>query len=364
MVPPDSEGRVPAVTVAIPSYNSARWLPSTLAALAHAIVASGARAEVIVIDDGSTDDTRDVVTAAAASFPGELRVVTQDNSGRFLARWEGIRLAAADLILLLDSRVLIHPDSLGHVLDSIKEDPALVAWNAAVVTDADAPLVGLFWEVPTHVFWGRYLRAPRVLDLTAENFDQAPKGTTMFLARKDVLVDAFQNAWPVGDTKLVSDDTKVLRRIATTRSIRLDPAFSATYRPRTTVRGFIAHTYDRGTLFVDSYAGTSPARSTILIALAIAPVLLVATISVLFGAGLAGVVWWICLTMLFIVLLPAAIAAVNRCRARSILAYVCCLPLFVIPFWLGLVRGVLIHRKSFARIRRSNKAAAPRTERQ
>jgi hypothetical protein len=184
----------------------------------------------------------------------------------------------------------------------------------------------------------------------------------MFLARKDVLIDAFEHAWPDGDAKLVSDDTKVLRRIAQTRKIRLDPGFSATYRPRTSVRGFVKHTYDRGTLFVDSYAGTTSARSFLLLFLAIAPILFVTVLAVLLVAGYPRIAAALVLATGALGLLPAAVAAVNRCPARSLWAYIASLPVFVIPFWLGLVRGVVLHRRSFAQNPHPREGVAPGTE--
>jgi hypothetical protein len=364
MVSSGSDGAAsPVLSVVIPSYNSAEWLPSTIGALAEAVREAGAPTELVVVDDGSSDGTPQAVDRAAASFPGVVRVLTQPNRGRFLARWEGITNAAADLVLLLDSRVLVHRGAIRHVLQEISKDPARVAWNASVVTDPKAPLVGLFWEVPTHVFWGRYLRSPRPFDLTPENFDQAPKGTTMFLARRDVLTDAFEHAWPRGDAKLVSDDTKVLRRIADTSTIRLDPAFSATYRPRTTVHGFITHTFDRGTLFVDSYAGTTGLRSAIILLLAVLPIAMTAAVVALLVAGYPAIVWGICIGVVLLCLLPALVAAWNRCPARAVWAFVVCLPVFVIPFWLGLVRGVIMHRRSFVQSAHHREGAQPGTER-
>lgn len=339
------------LSVVIPSYNSAAWLPTTFDALAAALRAADVAAEVIVIDDGSTDDTVDVVRARAGDFPGELVVSSQPNSGRFLARWAGLQQARAETVLLLDSRVLLDRASIAYALAQVGASPQRVAWNGYVVTDRTAPLVGRFWEVPTHVFWGGFLRSPRPVDLTAETFDSAPKGTTLFLAPRDVLVDAFRAAWPDGDARFVSDDTKLLRYIAAEHSIRLDPAFSATYRPRTTFQGFVAHSFDRGTLFVDSYAGTTASRSVVLIALALSPVLLLAVLVALAVAGRWG--WAVATALLAVVaaLSPLVPAAVNRCPPRGLLAYIVFLPVFVVPFWAGLVRGVFVHRKSFARQR-------------
>jgi hypothetical protein len=251
--------------------------------------------------------------------------------------------------MLLDSRVLVDEGALAYVITQVTRDPSRLAWNAYVVTDAEAPLVGLFWDVPTHVFWGRFLRSPRPFDLTADTFDAAPKGTTMFFAAKPLLDDAFRHAWPEGDAKLVSDDTRLLRWIAETHTIRIDPAFSATYRPRTSVRGFVRHTFDRGTLFVDSYAGTSTLRSAVLLGLVLAPVAVLAAVVALVAVGRPTAALSVIAAVVVLALAPIVPAAVNRCPRRSLLAYAACLPLFVGPFWLGLVRGVFVHRGAFSR---------------
>lgn len=347
-----------SLSVVIPSYNSAPWLPSTLDALAVAIRAADAAVEVIVVDDGSEDGSGEVVERLAPSFPGDLIVVRQENSGRFLARWAGLEKARAELVLLLDSRVIVEPDALSYLLPAVANDPAPAGWNGHVHTDPASPLVGRFWEVPTFVFWGGYLRNPRPYDLTPATFDSAPKGTGAFLARREVLRSAFLQAWPEGDAKLISDDTKILRWIADNGGIRLDPGFSATYRPRTTVDGFVRHSFDRGTLFVDSYAGTSPLRSLILLLAAIAPVIAIAAIVwlAIIGAGVAALV--VAAVLVLALLAPLIPASINRCPPRAMLSYVTFILVFLVPFWSGLVRGIVIHRGAFFDRSRSVGAAA------
>lgn len=340
-----------ALSVVIPSFDSARWLPSTLDALAAAVRAADIPVEVVVVDDGSTDDTMAVLQSLEAGFPGELVVIAQANAGRFLARWTGLQHARSATVLLLDSRVVIDPDALRHYVSASRAEPAQRAWNGYVVTDPSSPLVGLFWEVPTHVFWGRFLRSPRPFDLTNDTFDSAPKGTGMFIAPKADLEAAFLASWPEGDARLVSDDTKILRHIADSASIRLDPGISAMYRPRTTLRGFVRHTFDRGTLFVDSYAGTRLVRSLALLLLVALPVIALAALIVLLAIGMTGLALAVIVVIVVLALSPVPVAAFNRCTGRGILAFVVCLPVFVVPFWLGLVRGVFIHRRAFLRAR-------------
>lgn len=351
-----------ALSVVIPSYNSAQWLPATFDALAVAVRAAGTDVEVIVVDDGSDDGSGDVVELLAPSFPGDLVVVRQENSGRFLARWAGIERARAEHVLLLDSRVIVAPDALSYLLPAVAADPRPAGWNAHVHTDPSSPLVGRFWEVPTHLFWGGYLRNPRPYDLTPETFDSAPKGTGAFLARTDVLRAAFQQAWPEGDAKLISDDTKILRWIADNGGIRLDPRFAATYLPRTTVDGFVKHSYDRGTLFVDSYAGTSALRSVILLLIAIAPIVAVVAIVWLsvVGAGLGALL--AVAVVVLLLLAPVIPASVNRCPPRAVLSYITFILVFLVPFWSGLVRGIVIHRGAFFDRSRSARAAAGKAQ--
>ncbi|MFF3028515.1 glycosyltransferase family A protein [Microbacterium sp. NPDC057944] len=348
----------PILSVVIPSYNSAAWLPSTLEALAVAVKEADVEVEVIVVDDGSDDGSAEVVARIAEGFPGDLSVVTQGNSGRFLARWAGIERARAERVLLLDSRVILRSDALAHVLASSAADPSPAGWNAHVHTDDESPLVGRFWEVPTFIFWGDYLRRPRPYDLTPETFDSAPKGTGAFLARRSVLMDAFRQAWPEGDAKLISDDTKILRWIAEHGGIRLDPGFAAIYRPRTSVGGFVRHSRDRGTLFVDSYAGTSPLRSAVLVLLVVAPLLVVAALVWLLAVGAWPVVLIVLVAIVVLLLAPVIPAALNRCPSRGLLSYVCYLPVFLLPFWSGLARGVVLHRRAFTDRTRTQRPSA------
>lgn len=334
------------LSIVIPSYNSAPWLDSTLDAVDAALSRTPWRAEIVVVDDGSTDATADLLARRAAASRYEVRVIDQTNQGVFLAVWNGLRAAQSDWTLILNSRLLLHPDALAH-LNAVDALSSASAWNGHVITDPATPLVGRFWEVPTHVFWGEYLADPRPMDITPANFDRVPKGTGCFLVQRTVMLDAYDACWPDKNARFTSDDTKLLRHIAAIQPIRLDPGFSATYRPRTTLRKFLAHAGGRGTMFVDSYAGTSRLRNVVLIGLALAPPLVL-------GAGLAAVVtgrpralgWLSSLTALAISA-PAVIAGIRRAPIRAIQSYLVYVVPFGLVFWRGLVRGVVLHRRSF-----------------
>jgi glycosyltransferase involved in cell wall biosynthesis len=337
----------PELSIVIASYNSAPWLPSTIGSLTTALGNSSVDAEIVVVDDGSTDDTAAVLAGIAASSAVPLRVISQPNKGRFLARWEGVQAARADRILLFDSRLLMAPDAFAYLESVDALHPDARAWVGHVPTDPAAPLVGRFWEVPTHVFWGAYLAHPAPTDITPENFDRVPKGTGCLVIDRAAFADAWRAAWPEENADLVSDDTRLLRYVAEHGALRIDPGFRALYRPRMTVGGFLRHGFVRGTLFVDSYAGTSLLRNLVLVGLVVAPVvaLILLVLAIAFG------LWWLVIVVLALaisgVLALALVAAARAAAGRAVLSFL----LYVIPFgavfWAGLARGVWVHRAAF-----------------
>lgn len=95
----------PSVSVVIPTYNYGKFLPR---ALDSVLAQSLAPAEIIVVDDGSTDDTRNIL----ACYSEPVRVVHQTNRGLPAARNVGIGLARSELVALLDSDDAWHPNKL------------------------------------------------------------------------------------------------------------------------------------------------------------------------------------------------------------------------------------------------------------
>lgn len=100
MTPP----RVDA-TVLIPTYNRAALLDETLGSLRRMQIAAGRRWNAIVIDNNSSDPTRDVVERHAADFPVPLRYLHEGRQGRSNALNAGIAAADGDVIAMTDDDV-------------------------------------------------------------------------------------------------------------------------------------------------------------------------------------------------------------------------------------------------------------------
>jgi hypothetical protein len=106
----------PLVTVVIPTYNYAHFLIETLES---ALAQTYSNFEVIVVDDGSTDDTRKRLDP----YRDRIRYIYQENQGLSAARNTGIRAARGDLIALLDSDDLWHPRKLEIQVDHMRGHP-------------------------------------------------------------------------------------------------------------------------------------------------------------------------------------------------------------------------------------------------
>lgn len=95
------------VTVIIPCYNQSRFLG---AALGSVFAQTHERIEVIVVDDGSTDDIEGVLEPYAGR--ASLSVIRQENRGLAAARNRGLARARGSLIQLLDSDDWLHPQKI------------------------------------------------------------------------------------------------------------------------------------------------------------------------------------------------------------------------------------------------------------
>lgn len=109
---------MPAVTVIIPTYNSARYLA---AAVQSVIDQTWTDWELIIVDDGSTDGTADLI--AAKFLDPRVRLVRQPNQGDAAARNTGIRLSTSPLLAFLDADDLWRPEKLQQQIQVLRELP-------------------------------------------------------------------------------------------------------------------------------------------------------------------------------------------------------------------------------------------------
>ena len=113
------------VAVVIPTYDRADFLTT---AIDSALAQSHPPDEIVVVDDGSTDDTASVL----AHYGDRIRVVRQDNAGQAAARNRGVAEVRSDWVAFLDSDDSWEPAALQRLLGAADEFPAagLIAMRA------------------------------------------------------------------------------------------------------------------------------------------------------------------------------------------------------------------------------------------
>ncbi|MEW2625436.1 glycosyltransferase family A protein [Streptomyces sp. NPDC048106] len=132
-----SAPRPPAVSVVIPCYNYGRYLPRTLDSVVRQTFADW---EIVIVDDGSTDDSPAVAQAFIDRHPDRrVRLLHQANAGVSAARNAGIAAAAGRYILPLDADDVIDPTMLEKTAALLDAEPdiAIVSTDLFVFTDAE-----------------------------------------------------------------------------------------------------------------------------------------------------------------------------------------------------------------------------------
>lgn len=95
------------LSIVVPVYNVEKWLDECLASI-YAIQLGAF--EVIIINDGSTDNSATIIQRYAELYPAKSTVINQENQGLSFARNAGINAARGDYIAFIDSDDVIDPD--------------------------------------------------------------------------------------------------------------------------------------------------------------------------------------------------------------------------------------------------------------
>jgi glycosyltransferase involved in cell wall biosynthesis len=119
----NEESRAGWVSVIIPTFNRASFLPKTLDSVYRQEYRP---VELVLVDDGSTDDTESVVTRWADAHRGptfDVRYLYQENSGPSAARNLGILRSEGEYLQFLDSDDRLHPQKLSVQVTALEKEP-------------------------------------------------------------------------------------------------------------------------------------------------------------------------------------------------------------------------------------------------
>lgn len=110
------------ISVVIPLYNEAESLPELTAWIERVMEANGFSYEILFIDDGSTDDSLDVIKRLADSNPRIHAASFSHNYGKSPALNVGFRKAEGDVVITMDADLQDSPDEIPELYRMIKEE--------------------------------------------------------------------------------------------------------------------------------------------------------------------------------------------------------------------------------------------------
>ena len=114
---PEPEDRRLTISAIIPLYNGAKFIGQSVSSILHQTLPPD---EIIVVDDGSTDDGASVVAAMIREHP-QIKLLTKANGGQSSARNFGVAQSTGDLIALLDQDDMWYPHHLEELIKPFEE---------------------------------------------------------------------------------------------------------------------------------------------------------------------------------------------------------------------------------------------------
>ena len=142
----------PLVSIIIPVYNVSHYLPQCLESVIHQTYQN---IEIIIVDDGSTDDSKDICDQYANN-DNRIRVIHTDNNGLASARNLGVDNAAGTYLSFIDSDDWLTDDASQIIYDvCLNEAPEIVVTNAYIVKEGEWDLKKE-WNVCSGVDAGIY----------------------------------------------------------------------------------------------------------------------------------------------------------------------------------------------------------------
>ena len=142
------------LTVVVPVFNTAEgFLRRCFSSLPFG---DEERFEVIVVDDGSNEETKECLFACAASYGTRFNLFRQENMGQSAARRRGARLAQGEYVMFLDSDDYLDTRSFTSLLDILEMDsPDLLGFNYETVDETGRTIQSFMRFDRTYADWDK-----------------------------------------------------------------------------------------------------------------------------------------------------------------------------------------------------------------
>jgi len=233
------------ISVIVPVYNGEETIGKCLYNLVNQDFPKD-QYEIIVVNDGSTDNTVDIIEKYAEKYNIVKLITLDQNKGRIIARITGAKSASYDLLLFVDSRRIATNDLLIN-LERIEYQP-IVQGQILESQEKDS-----LYERVLYLFRRKYYFSEvwnsKVYWINKHNFDRSPKGTGCLLIDRNL----FLECQPSDKGRHVNDDTKILKQVVKHKPILRHQDVKVKYIARNKSKSALKHIFYRGIRFQDYY---------------------------------------------------------------------------------------------------------------
>lgn len=243
------------LSIVIPTYSGADTVGKVLESIATQPEVGDL--ELIIMIDGPNDKLRTVIdrfmTDNKKYFRNSIIEQFKVNQGRFIARYEGAKLASAKKLLFIDDRTELTSNYIENIFNVSRSHKVII--SNIIEEKSQANFVGntlSFIRSKLYKNWGSDFEP---YEIDSHNFDKSPKGTAGLCIDKDIFIESAQEFIDTSGevTTNSNDDTKLLRLIVKRTNLYRSAAPKLIYIPRGTAASELTHIYKRGPMFVDYY---------------------------------------------------------------------------------------------------------------
>lgn len=314
-------------SIIIPTYNEKDYLVNLLKSVENINYPEQCY-EVIVVNDGSSDDTTEIISE---TFPNVNLINFETNQGRYQARKKGAETAKSENILFVDTRALVDQE----ILNTINQTNRKAIKGQVACGNPSNPFHVFFESIRYKIYPVFYRQRGEPFLITPQNFGKVPKGTGVFYVTRDILFEAYHELSNVKMGRIASDDVKLISKICEITPVVYHPDVKITHFIRGSFLDNFLHLIYRGSTFVFHYL--DPSKRLFWLVL-----ILPAFFLILFGMGmiLANLPWFI--PIFLILLLDLIMAVYLGSTLREILTISFMLPISAFAFYLGVFRGIFM----------------------
>jgi glucosyl-dolichyl phosphate glucuronosyltransferase len=237
------------ISVIICTYNRCQTLAKTLASLAASVLPEFVEWEALVVDNNSSDQTREVAEDFCRQFPGRFRYIFEAHPGKSFALNTGVREAHADVVAFTDDDVTVEPTWLQNLTACLCDRQWAGAGGRTVLAEPFSPPRWLPLVEPNsfEALAASFDRGPEPCELR-----EAPYGANMAF-RKEMFLKhgGFRtDLGPRPGSQVRDEDTEFGRRLlAAGERLRYEPsavAYHPLQKERVSKRHLLAWWFDYG----------------------------------------------------------------------------------------------------------------------